>query len=203
MNDVYYGALPNALRQASHVSKSWHCPPGLARDFRGYAVMVEGVEVSVHDRVNDAYAALDVLGPLTPVPGAEPRYDDDGKVIVSVMTCGHCGRSWNDAAISDRTPVPSARCPFEEDHEYPTFVVIENTPGYMPDDDDPATFEDRESAVHYLRDEVERLCEHILEGDGDPHVVWSEERDSAHVTDSTREHDLGRVFEIHEEEDDE
>jgi hypothetical protein len=81
-----------------------------------------------------------------------------------------------------------------------TWVVIENTPGYMPDDDDPATFDDRTDAVHYLRDEVERLCEHIQEGEGDPFVSWTEERDSAHVTDSTREHDLGRVFEIAQQE---
>jgi hypothetical protein len=55
---------------------------------------------------------------LTPVPGATPRYDDDGHEIVNVVTCGHCGRSWNDAAISHCTPVPSGRCPFEYEHEY-------------------------------------------------------------------------------------
>jgi hypothetical protein len=54
---------------------------------------------------------------LTPVPGATPRYDDDGNEIVNVATCGTCGRSWNDAAISSWTPAPSARCPFEYDHE--------------------------------------------------------------------------------------
>ena len=56
---------------------------------------------------------------LTPVPGATLRHDDDGNPIVDVVTCGVCGRSWNDAAVSDRTPVPSGRCPFEYDHEYP------------------------------------------------------------------------------------
>ena len=55
---------------------------------------------------------------LTAVPGAEPRYDDDGREIVHVATCGHCGRSWNDAAVSEITPVPAGRCPFEYDHEY-------------------------------------------------------------------------------------
>ena len=54
---------------------------------------------------------------LTPVPGATPRYDDDGNEIVNVATCGTCGRSWNDAAISSWTPAPSARCPFEYEHE--------------------------------------------------------------------------------------
>lgn len=55
---------------------------------------------------------------LTPVPGATSRYDDDGNEIVDVVTCGHCDRSWNDAAISSITPAPSARCPFEYEHEY-------------------------------------------------------------------------------------
>lgn len=54
---------------------------------------------------------------LTPVPGATPRYDVDGNEEVVVATCGHCGRSWNDAAISAVTPAPSARCPFEYEHE--------------------------------------------------------------------------------------
>jgi hypothetical protein len=57
---------------------------------------------------------------MTPIEGAELRYDDDGAPIVEVATCGHCGRSWNDAAISAVTPVPSGRCPFEYDHEYPS-----------------------------------------------------------------------------------
>lgn len=56
---------------------------------------------------------------LTPVPGATARYDDDGNEIVLVATCGHCGRSWNDAATSSLTPTPSGRCPFEYEHEYP------------------------------------------------------------------------------------
>lgn len=56
---------------------------------------------------------------LTPVPGATPTYDDDGNEVVEVVTCGTCGRSWNDAAVSDVTPAPSARCPFEYEHEFP------------------------------------------------------------------------------------
>ena len=59
---------------------------------------------------------------LTPVPGAKPRYDDDGNEILDIATCGHCGRSWNDAAPSIWTPTPSGRCPFEYEHEYPEEV---------------------------------------------------------------------------------
>lgn len=55
---------------------------------------------------------------LTPVPGAEPRYDDDGNEIVIVATCGTCGRSWNDAAVSVWTPVPAGRCPFEYEPQH-------------------------------------------------------------------------------------
>lgn len=54
---------------------------------------------------------------LTPIPGATPRYDDDGRERVDVATCGTCGRSWNDAQSSSLTPAPSGRCPFEYEHE--------------------------------------------------------------------------------------
>lgn len=33
-----------------------------------------------------------------------------------VVTCGACGRSWDDAVSTAWTPAPSARCPFEYDH---------------------------------------------------------------------------------------
>lgn len=33
------------------------------------------------------------------------------------MTCGVCDRSWNDADVSSRTPVPAGRCPFEDIHD--------------------------------------------------------------------------------------
>lgn len=36
---------------------------------------------------------------------------------VDKVTCGTCGRSWNDAIITGSTPAPSARCPFEHWHE--------------------------------------------------------------------------------------
>lgn len=52
---------------------------------------------------------------------ATVRYDwNDGypRQIIDLATCGHCGRTWNDATVSHMTPAPSARCPFEYDHEY-------------------------------------------------------------------------------------
>lgn len=33
-----------------------------------------------------------------------------------IVTCGACGRSWNDHHSSGWTPAPSGRCPFEYDH---------------------------------------------------------------------------------------
>lgn len=48
--------------------------------------------------------------------GATPQYDENGRVKQDIVTCGNCGKSWNDALITDRTPAPSARCPYEYIH---------------------------------------------------------------------------------------
>lgn len=53
---------------------------------------------------------------ITEGNGAEPQYDDDGKLKVDTTTCDDCGKSWNDALISGSTPAPSARCPYEHIH---------------------------------------------------------------------------------------
>ncbi len=50
------------------------------------------------------------------IDGGTPRYDEMDAEIVETATCGTCGRSWNDARISELTPTPSARCPFEYAH---------------------------------------------------------------------------------------
>ena len=55
---------------------------------------------------------------LTPIPGARLLLNDDGEPIIRVATCGTCGRSWNDAEVSDWTPAPAGRCPFEDEHEH-------------------------------------------------------------------------------------
>jgi hypothetical protein len=33
-----------------------------------------------------------------------------------LVTCGECSRMWDDAIVTDWTPAPSARCPFEYFH---------------------------------------------------------------------------------------
>jgi hypothetical protein len=81
----------------------------------------------------------------------------------------------------------------------PRYVVIENTPGYMPDDDDPATFDDYKEACEYVRELVERLMDHISEGGGEPAATFGE--DHAFVTDMSREHDLGRSISVELNED--
>lgn len=45
-----------------------------------------------------------------------PRYSED-HAGADIVTCGACGRSWDDAVVTSWTPAPSARCPFEYDHE--------------------------------------------------------------------------------------
>lgn len=76
------------------------------------------------------------------------------------------------------------------------YVVIENTPGYLPEDNDSATFENLDEAREYLRDEVERYCESVFGNEGDPHVSWARDLSRAHVTDPTRQYDRGRVFTV-------
>lgn len=98
-------------------------PSGESRTANGGA-RVEGgsYDDTVVTHVKSLDETLDVTksAKLTPVPGARTLKDEHGKPIVSVATCGHCGRSWNDAAVSSVTPTPSGRCPFEHKHVYKT-----------------------------------------------------------------------------------
>jgi hypothetical protein len=89
----------------------------------------------------------------------------------------------------------------------PGYVVIENTPGYLPEDDDPATFETIEEARVYASDLLSRLLDSIYESQmDDPEPVGFtvsgsfQEDLSVIVFDNARMHDLGRVIEILREE---
>jgi hypothetical protein len=42
-----------------------------------------------------------------------------GNPNADIVTCGTCGRSWDDAHVSMWTPTPSGRCPFEYEHSAP------------------------------------------------------------------------------------
>lgn len=46
--------------------------------------------------------------PVRPLRPGDPATDR--------VTCGTCGRSWDDAIGTEWTPAPSARCPFEYFH---------------------------------------------------------------------------------------
>jgi hypothetical protein len=48
--------------------------------------------------------------------GAQPQLDEMGNIKEDLATCGMCGLTWNDALITNRTPAPSARCPYENIH---------------------------------------------------------------------------------------
>jgi hypothetical protein len=43
--------------------------------------------------------------------------DPDDPAAKSPATCGTCGLTWDDGAVTSMTPAPSARCPFEAFHE--------------------------------------------------------------------------------------
>lgn len=74
----------------------------------------DGLYVCANEPISDHHGEhVDVL------PGeAIVYFDDDGKPKVDMATCGHCGRTWNDALGTSITPAPSARCPFEYEHVY-------------------------------------------------------------------------------------
>ena len=72
----------------------------------------------VPDSTNDPATGPDLILPDgTRYEGRIPL-DGDGKPIIDMATCGHCGFTWNDARITGITPTPSARCPNEYGHEY-------------------------------------------------------------------------------------
>jgi hypothetical protein len=54
----------------------------------------------------EAYEA--VLAAIAVTAGTDPG---------SVVTCGECGRQWDDSVITSLTPAPAARCPYEYIHE--------------------------------------------------------------------------------------
>jgi hypothetical protein len=77
------------------------------------------------------------------------------------------------------------------------FVVIENTPGYLPDDDDPPTFEEYSDAVEYLN---ARAAEYADDPDGNYRVEYGiasgDNLSAVIVWDDDKSHDLGRVIQI-------
>jgi hypothetical protein len=69
-----------------------------------FEVWIRPREDEAPTRVSDIPADWPVQ-PVRPVPGDR-----------EIVTCGHCGLSWDDALVTSMTPAPAARCPFERFH---------------------------------------------------------------------------------------
>lgn len=84
----------------------------------------------------------------------------------------------------------------------PLFTVTVNTPGYLPEDDDPASFDNIEDARAYALEQVEREAEAMEERYPTVDVVVSPDSDTAPmcwVVSPDDEHALLRVVEISEQ----
>ncbi len=77
----------------------------------------------------------------------------------------------------------------------PQYIVIENTPGYLPDDDDPYITDDYASAVEYMN---ERAAEYAGDPDANYRVEYGiaspDNYAAVMVYDDDKTHDLGRYI---------
>lgn len=90
-------------------------------------------------------------------------YPEGCELPQGVAVCGTCGRAWDDDAVTDVTPVPSGRCPFEYEHgEVASFwIVIEAEHPERYEHVVLGPFESREDATHHLlySAQVDGYCE--------------------------------------------
>lgn len=81
--------------------------------------------------------------------------------------------------------------------DVPQFTVIENTPGYLPMDDDPPAFDEYSDAVAYLN---ERAAEYADDADGEYEVEYgiasADNLAAVIVHDRGKTHDLGLVIQV-------
>ena len=83
------------------------------------------------------------------------------------------------------------------------WIVIANTPGYMPDDDEPPFFDDYSEAVEYLN----ARCREYEDDESGVYSVeygWASSGNyaAAVVLDSSKMHDLGRWIAVERCDDD-
>ncbi len=78
------------------------------------------------------------------------------------------------------------------------FIVIENTPGYLPEDDDPATFALLEDAQRYAAELAQDCADSWNDSREDDATLAtvSREHETLWRIVSDAPHDLGRVVEI-------
>jgi hypothetical protein len=87
-------------------------------------------QLKAYALIAQAHAWNEIAGILEEARDARnaPRTDDRGvryveagvaapRSFAAPTTCGTCGRTWDDALVTGVTPAPSARCPFEAQHE--------------------------------------------------------------------------------------
>ena len=77
------------------------------------------------------------------------------------------------------------------------YAVIENTPGYLPEEDDPFETDDYQEAVAYMN---ERAAEYADDPDGNYEVEYGVASQNNYaaviIHDRDKTHDLGRVIEV-------
>lgn len=75
-----------------------------------------------------------------------------------------------------------------------SYVVIENTPGYLPDEDELAEFMSYGAAVAYLREQAQEYKDDGCE------IEWGlasyDNLAACRIHDPSKMHDLGRVIQI-------
>lgn len=76
------------------------------------------------------------------------------------------------------------------------YVVVENTPGYLPEDDDPATFDTFDEALDYASDRATYLVEELDYREVDRSIDRERETASAWFQYRYSTNDLGRVIEV-------
>lgn len=76
------------------------------------------------------------------------------------------------------------------------WIVVENTPGYMPDDDDPYVTDDYRDALRYMVTLVRESRDFSVDGGADIGGWLDREAGAAFLVDEGRPHDLGRYFEV-------
>jgi hypothetical protein len=74
-------------------------------------IVHEAMGVDYPDEEDDAADGPPQVPADFPVQPLKP-----GQPATDPVTCGTCGRSWDDAIPTDWTPAPSGRCPFEYYH---------------------------------------------------------------------------------------
>jgi hypothetical protein len=122
------------------------------------------------------------------------EFDSDDEALAAIRAAADAASFWpNCWTVSDHGNIAGPISYAAVDR----FVVVEFTPGYLPDEDEPAEFDDYSAAVEYLN---ERAAEYADDPDASYRVEYgiasSDNLAAAVVHDDEKMHDLGRIIEI-------